>query len=568
MPLLTLPPRVSGGAAPVLPESRQITLVGAAGAGKSRFMQRMITDCGEKAYRLSALDAFYGRTGYDKVQDAATSGSVAEQYRRMAAERPYLRDDASTDLDRLVCLLLTDEFEHLLDLKLRLSRGETPPADSVPTRLDTLRSLWERIFPSNRIVRSAGSLMFETSAGTDLIDTRRLSRGERTVLYHIAAVLYAPKNSVVFVEEPTLFVHPAILNNLWTSLERLRRDCRFIYDSVDVDFVNSRTANVIIWVKSYDASAHAWDYEMLPATRLTEDLFIDLIGTRKPVLFIEGDAERSIDARLYSLVFSDYTVRPLGSCDKVIEATRTFGSLRPMHHLDSHGIVDRDRRTDAEVGYLRRKGIDVPEVAEVENIFLTEGVIKVMAEMRGCKPERVLSRVRRSVFNNFRKNIEEQALQHVRYRVKREAECKIDARFSCITAMELHLSRLVERLQPRAAYDRLVKEFRAMVDNGDYAGVLKVFNHKPMLGNSGVATLLGYKHRDDYISGVLDTLRGHDHWSGSLAAAIRSCFTLSAPDNAEKINNSKQRPDNKQKTAHNSRKTAETSDKSQHKGSK
>ncbi|MDE6842264.1 MAG: hypothetical protein K2J24_01925, partial [Muribaculaceae bacterium] len=91
--------------------------------------------------------------------------------------------------------------------------------------------------------------------------------------------------------------------------------------------------------------------------------------------------------------------------------------------------------------------------------------------------------------------------------------------------MELHLSRLVERLQPRAAYDRLVKEFRAMVDNGDYAGVLKVFNHKPMLGNSGVATLLGYKHRDDYISGVLDTLRGHDHLSGSLAAAIRSCYT-------------------------------------------
>ncbi|MDE5795671.1 MAG: AAA family ATPase, partial [Muribaculaceae bacterium] len=344
MNLIKLPPRPDGSAPPVLPEARQITLVGAAGAGKSSFMQYMIAACGHRAYRLSALEAFYGYHNLscdngDTTQPVSAAGSVAEQYKRMAAERPYLRDDAPTDLDRLVCLLLTDEFEHLLDLKIRLNQGESLPPDTAPTRLDTLRSLWEHIFPSNRIVRAAGSLMFETSAGSDLIDTRRLSRGERTVLYHIAVVLYAPQGAVVFVEEPTLFVHPAILNNLWTSLERLRPDCRFIYDSVDVDFVNSRTANVIIWVKSYDASAHTWDYEMLPASRLSDDFFIDLIGTRKPVLFIEGDAERSIDARLYALVFSDFTVRPLGSCDRVIEATRTFGSLRPMHHLDSHGIV-------------------------------------------------------------------------------------------------------------------------------------------------------------------------------------------------------------------------------------
>lgn len=559
MTLLNLPPRPGGGAAPVLPDSRQITLVGAAGAGKSSFMQRMIADCGDRAYRLSALDAFYSHNSSHNSaansQNKVTSGSVVAQYSRMAAERPYLRDDASTDLDRLVCLLLTDEFEHLLDLKLRISQGDTLPADTAPTRLDTLRSLWERIFPSNRIVRAAGSLMFETSAGSDLIDTRRLSRGERTVLYHIAAVLYAPQGAVVFVEEPTLFVHPAILNNLWTSLERLRPDCRFIYDSVDVDFVNSRTANVIIWVKSYDASTHAWDYEMLPASHLSDDLFIDLIGTRKPVLFIEGDAERSIDARLYALVFSDYTVRPLGSCDRVIEATRTFGSLRPMHHLDSHGIVDRDRRTDIEVTYLRRKGIDVPEVAEVENIFLTEGVIRVMAEMRGRNADKVLGRVKRAVINTFRHRIEEQALQHVRYRVKREAECKIDARFSCITAMELHLSRLVERLRPRELYNSLVKEFKAMVTAGNYAGILKVFNHKPMLGDSGVATLLGYKNRDEYINGVLDALRGHDRWSRCLAAAVRDCFTL--PVSAEAPGKGGK-----------GKKVTETSGKSQHKHAK
>ena len=74
----------------------------------------------------------------------------------------------------------------------------------------------------------------------------------------------------------------------------------------------------------------------------------------------------SLDIRLYSLVFPDMSVRPVGSCDKVIETTRSFNDQQAMHHLSSFGIVDRDRRTDQEVGYLRAKHIMVPDVAEME----------------------------------------------------------------------------------------------------------------------------------------------------------------------------------------------------------
>lgn len=523
---INLPPKADGREAPVLPESRQVTLVGAAGAGKSRFMEELVKLCGDRAFCVSALDGLFAERS-----ESTLPGSVDALYRDALRSRSYMRPDAVTGLDRLAYMLLTDEFEHLLSLKEKMAQGSLP--SSRPTRLDRLRELWERIFPSNRVVRTAGALMFATSAGDDLIGAARLSRGEQAVLYHIAAILYAPAEAVVFVEEPSLFVHPAIVNNLWNAIEKMRPDCRFIYDSVDVDFVNSRSANACIWVKSYDSARNAWDYEVLPASNLSDDLFIDLIGTRKPVLFIEGDAERSIDAKLYGLVFSDYTVRALGSCDKVIEATRAFSGLRPMHHLDSHGIVDRDRRTNEEVAYLRRKGILVPDVAEVENIFLLEPVVRVMARMRGRDPEKVAAKVRKAVFENFRRRLEEQALQHVRHRVKREAECKIDAKFTCITAMEMHLAHLVERLRPREQYDRLVAEFRTMVHSHDYAGVLRVFNHKPMLGDSGVDSLLGYRNRDAYVAGVLDALNGHDEWSRSLASAVRACFEIdSAPDSA------------------------------------
>ena len=50
----------------------------------------------------------------------------------------------------------------------------------------------------------------------------------------------------------------------------------------------------------------------------------------------------------------------------MIEATRTFNDLSAFHHLDSHGVVDRDRRDANEVGYLRQRKVFVPEVAEIE----------------------------------------------------------------------------------------------------------------------------------------------------------------------------------------------------------
>ena len=143
-----------------------------------------------------------------------------------------------------------------------------------PTRLDLLASLWETVYPGNRIVRSKGKMMFATSSGGDLISVDKLSRGEQTVLYYAAAVLYAMRDAVIFIDSPSLFMHPAVLNNLWNSIEACAPDCTFVYNSVDVEFVSSRTRNVCVWVKSYDAEMHARDYEVIAPGELHEELLL------------------------------------------------------------------------------------------------------------------------------------------------------------------------------------------------------------------------------------------------------------------------------------------------------
>lgn len=519
MTSLLLPPKIGMDSVVELPPTRQVSLVGGNGAGKTRFMEELMRLVGDHAVCLSALKA-----GFPQREVSTLPGSVDSLYRDAVRMQPYMRTDAVSEIDKLTYMLFTDEFEYLMSVKEQTLEGNK--IHPQPTRLDQLQKIWESIFPENRIRRCKGRLEFSTGAGDDLIPITALSQGEQAVFYYIAGALYAPPDSVIFIDNPSLFIHSSILNNLWNSIEDLRADCTFVYDSVDADFVSTRTSNTCVWIKNYDSSLRAWDYEIVPADNLPDDIFVGLIGSRRPVLFIEGDARHSIDAKLYTLVFQEYSVRPLGSCDKVIETTRSFNDLKYMHHLASRGIVDRDRRTAVEVDYLRRKNIMVPEVAEVENIFLLEDVIRVMARRRGRNPDTVFSRVRKEVLRMFKQHAEEQALMHVRHKVKREVECKIDGKFSCITAMETHIRSLVHQLRPRENYVTIRSEFERMVREQDYAGILRVFNHKPMLGDCSVAHLLGYANKDAYISGVLDVLKGNGRDALALRASVKYCFGL------------------------------------------
>lgn len=521
---ITLPKRIDGKLPQQLPKSRQITLIGANGSGKTRFMEDLIARHSGKAYVLSAMKAFY------QERDISTlDGSIDQLYLKATKTNSHLKSDAVSELDKLGYMLFNDEFQYLLSVKTTsiLSGKE---ANFQPTKLDKLITLWQQIFPGNQILRESGKLMFATESGSNQISSLKLSSGEKAVLYYISAVMYAMEGAIIFIDSPTLFMHPSILNTVWNAIEELRPDCTFIYNTYDVEFVNSRTENICVWIKSYNFEERAWDYQILDSNNLSEDLFIDLIGTRKPVMFIEGDAIHSIDAKLYPLVFPDYTVRPLGSCNKVIESTRTFNDLKHMHHLDSKGIVDRDRRSEKEVEYLRNKNILVPNVAEIENIFMLEGVIKTMARRRGKDPDKVFNKVKIEVMKMFRLQFEQQALLHVRHKVKHDVEYRIDARFNSILELENHLRQLVNKINPRETYNILLEEFRQMIETNNYPGILKVFNHKPMLSNSNVATLLGYHSKDAYISGVLGALKGNGKDARQIRASIKHCFGLSLDD--------------------------------------
>lgn len=512
---IALPLRADGSCDKVRLDVGRIVIIGANGAGKSRFTRHLIRDLGDKAYSISALDALYG------TDKDGTANSFSRLYKT-----PMQTDVATTAFDRILAQLMHDEMLNLISFKIAASE-HPETAKLKPTLLDRVTSLWQDIFPDSRVLVETGKVLISRRLDPDTYSALRLSDGERAVLFYAAAILYAPQGSIIFTDSPEMFLHPSMMQPLWSRLEQLRPDCRFVYTTHNIDFTYSLGGAHVVWVRDYDAVSRTWDYIVMPHNApLSDEMYRAIVGVRKPVMFIEGDDVHSIDAKLYPLIFKQYTVKSLGSCNKVIEAVRTFNDLKGLHHNDAVGIVDRDRRNKNEVDYLRRKRIMVPNVAEIENILMLEDIIRTVAEHNGHNPDSVFANVKRSIVSQFRSDINSQALQHTRHRVKLSVEHRIDGRFADIDELEQHFSALKNEINPRGIFMNLCRKFQQYANDGDYAGILCVYNKKSMISECNVAGLCGLSGKEQYIECILQILRLSGKGADKIRSAVTRCFGL------------------------------------------
>lgn len=528
---ILLPPDLSGNRRPLPERGQSVTIIGANGAGKTRFTAYLAESLGDKAFKLSALKAIYA-SGEPKDEP----GTVDSLFVKARQSPAFLTNTAATTFDRLVALLLNEEIAALVEYKvaqMEVSAGRLEAAMAPTTKLDEVISRWQEIFPSNQVLRQGGRLLFARDGQDDTYTQMRLSAGEKAVLYYFGALMYAPEGGVVFVDSPEMFLHPSLQQKTWDSLEAMRPDCHFVYTTHDLDFTATRQRDTLLWVRGYDPAGEGWDYTILPrGAGISDEVYMAIIGSRNPVLFIEGDASHSIDAKLYPLVFKDFTVKSLGSCDKVIESTRTFNDQRALHHLESRGIVDRDRRDEGEVAYLRGKNIFVPDVAEIENILMLEEVVRTVASVNRRDENRVFRAVKKSIIGMFRHDLRAQAMLHTRHRIKRLMERRVDGKFTNINAFEQHLSGLAKELNPRGLYEQLCREFSRWAAEENYAEILKVYNQKSMLPGSNVSQLCGLNgSKEAYVDSIISILRRDTPASRRIRRAIIRCFGLFPDEN-------------------------------------
>lgn len=488
---ILLPKSCVEGHRDVLKTDHSLVVIGANGAGKSKFGMAIAANHKEESIVLSALHSLY----YIQAKEEDENELIKSNF------------------DEMIAQLLEEEYVAALRMKEQFQLGVklTPQR----TKLDNLQSIWQRILPHSRIVVRGSKLEVMQFRDEDhskeynpSYQPSKMSEGEKIVFYFICSLLFAKKNALVIIDEPEMHLHRSVMNGVWDTLEEERPDCTFVYLTNDISFAASRRSSKGIWIRSFNGSCLSWDYEIMnPTDSLDQEIYMEILGSRKPILFIEGNESSSIDIRLYPHIFPEYMVKPLGGCTKVIESTKSMSDLKGVHFLQTKGIVDRDRRTDDEVIYLRHHNVYVPNVAEIENFFLLPQAIKLVAERRGVDGEWAVKQVTENVINLFSNEIPEQAMLHVRHRIKRELELSMDIRTNNIDEYESHIQTFNKSVHPNKLYNRFVSEFTSMVENRSYFDILKVYNQKATLLNSHLFDICKVEGLNEFLSFVVSILK-------------------------------------------------------------
>ncbi len=378
------------------------------------------------------------------------------------------------DFGLLVTALLSEDYETSSKYRADTKAGNDPQPVP-PTRLDVTKEIWESILPQRELLIAGGSIQARTRGSSNAYSAIEMSDGERAIFYLIGEAMCAPKNSTLVIDEPELHIHQAIQGRLWDAIEQARPDCTFIYITHDLGFAASRNGATKVWLREY--AVHGWIWDEVPDTNdFPEEMLLEIMGSRKPLLFVEGERS-SLDNFIYGKVYTSKAVIPCGSCEAVIHSTNSFANLAAAHHNTCRGLIDNDGRAEAEIEMLNGMGIDVLKVAIVENLLLIEPVLRLAAEKLGHDPTEKIDAVKSKVF---------EMLQNRRARViaslaQREIETKLrqigklegdEAAFTSAYAITF------SSVDPKAIYSHWEAVILKVISDKDYGSALKYYNIK------------------------------------------------------------------------------------------
>ena len=330
--------------------------------------------------------------------------------------------------------------------------------------IDDVIDVWDKVFPQRRV--SFKDMKISATLNGTVYNGNQMSDGERVALYLISQALLVPENRIIVIDEPEIHLHRSIMNKLWAAIEQKRNDCLFIYITHDTQFAAAHSQSDKIWVKSFDGVN--WQWEKVEDLDFLEQLLLELLGNRKPVIFVEGKS-RSLDFQLFSILYDEYHIIPCESCKDVRAYTKSVNALKetqPLFDINAFGIVDRDFRCEAEICNLTEDKVYVLNVAEVENLFLVREIISIVNEhlKKENKTDEIINKIIDEYGANRSLQIEAAVGAEIQYKL---SHCNFKTK------------QKYEEVISGIDYEGIASEKKdAFPENIEYANLLKIFNAK------------------------------------------------------------------------------------------
>ena len=357
-------------------------IIGSNGAGKSSFAEyfrrafpnNVIALPAQKLLHFRLNDSLMG-TKIEKIQQLQKASKLKEilfddnVYNRNERD---LQQEFSQIIAAFVDKSLTDSINTIVD-----------DSNIFYTFLNIFNSLYPDITFYDFIKtedKDISTRELKPMESSKLYDINSMSDGEKVTIYYIIHILLAPEKTTIIIDEPETYLNASIYSRLWDMLEDKRSDCRFIYISHRIDFIESRTESDLIWFKSFKAP-NDWEFQFIEtgtSETFPKELIIQLSGIKKNVLFCEGNDKTSLDYAIYQSLFPNITVIPVGSSDKVIQYTKSYNAENSIFHNKAFGIIDNDLRTDEEINRLEAESIFSTKYLEIEMLLCDEEVIKTV----------------------------------------------------------------------------------------------------------------------------------------------------------------------------------------------
>ena len=365
-----------------------LLFVGANGGGKTRLAVKIEDDLGDKAHRIAAHRALSLNPSIPKIseraallglrtghahEDAFIGNRIGSRWNSNAAI------SLLNDYDHLVQSLFAEQANTSLITHKNVRSGNGRPLSA--TKFEKLSEIWDRILPHRTLDITGDNIQASVAGSKEKYSAAGMSDGERAIFYLIGQTLAAAPDCLLIFDEPELHIHRSIMSRLWDELEATRPDCAMVLISHDLEFAASREGQKFV-LREYTPE-QGWTIEPVPDdTGFSEEITTLILGSRRPVLFVEGQGG-SIDQAIYRACYTEWTIIPRGSCEEVIHAVVTMRANASLTRVKCAGIVDADAYDAAEIEFFRNKGIAVLPVSEIENLFLLPSVVEAIAKAEG-----------------------------------------------------------------------------------------------------------------------------------------------------------------------------------------
>lgn len=421
-----------------------------------------------------------------------------------------------SDYDKLLALLFAKEAERDRShtQQTRALQAYVPVPESA---IDQIVKLWGCLMPHRSITFHDGKVTVGKGTATEY-HAKEMSDGERVALYLLGQCLTAPAGALVVIDEPELHLHRSLMDKLWNKVEELCPDKSIVYITHDLDFAASRAAAKKVWVHAY--AANSWTWSDLPKDEtLPESLVLELVGSRKPVLFCEGE-RGGLDHSVYQLCYPTHHVVPRGGADKVAESVKALNANGALHTITAFGLIDRDVKTAEELSALAEQDVHAIPFAEVENLLCNEKVVRAVAAALVQDPDTAVRAVTEYISRALTDELEVQIVLTAARRIRYQLSCYSPGSQDR-AGLKQGVDTLVASLDLLSTVGEAEATFQSALANAKLDDLLKVYNRKSLADR--ISVCFGFKH-GEYVPFVLRLLKGKE--SAMYVSLLRSYLPM------------------------------------------